>query len=70
MLTEFLEAIKNEVSYKHWYFGHYHEDMDIDDKHTCVYYNIIKLDGGVFSAVYQSDQPNKSSIVISDCATS
>jgi len=45
MLTEFLETIKNEVSYKHWYFGHYHEDIEIDEKHTCVYNNIIRLDG-------------------------
>jgi len=46
MLTDFLEAIKNKVSYKHWYFGHYHEDIEIDDKHTCVYYKIIKPDKG------------------------
>ena len=39
-LTEFLEAVKNEVSYKHWFFGHYHLDEDIDDRHTCVFNEI------------------------------
>jgi len=40
-LTEFLEAVRNEVSYKHWYFGHYHLDEDIDDRHTCVFDKIV-----------------------------
>jgi len=42
-LTEFLEAVKNEVSYKHWYFGHYHLNEAIDDKHTCVFDEIVLL---------------------------
>ena len=42
-LTGFLEAVKNEVRYKHWYFGHYHRDGWTDGKHTCVYNQIIKL---------------------------
>ena len=23
-LTEFLQLIENQVSHKHWYFGHFH----------------------------------------------
>lgn len=42
-LTNFLEAIKAGTQYKHWYFGHFHEDRDIDKKHTLLYYNIIPL---------------------------
>ena len=42
-LTEFLEVIKNEVEYMHWYFGHYHLNKSIDEKHTCLYDQIIKL---------------------------
>jgi len=42
-LTEFLEALKNEVSYKHWFFGHYHLDEDIDDRHTCVFDKIVRV---------------------------
>ena len=42
-LTDFLEDIKKSVKYKHWYFGHFHDDRDIDKKHTLLYYNIIPL---------------------------
>lgn len=42
-LTDFLEDIKKTVKYKHWYFGHFHDDRDIDKKHTLLYYNIIPL---------------------------
>lgn len=43
-LTDFLEDIKNSIKYKHWYFGHFHDDRDIDEKHTLLYYNIIPLE--------------------------
>lgn len=41
--TEKLNFIDNEVTYKHWYFGHYHIDLRISDKKTCVYNNIYQL---------------------------
>lgn len=43
-LTDFLEDIKNSIKYKHWYFGHFHDDRDIDEKHTLLYNNIIPLE--------------------------
>lgn len=43
-LTNFLEGIKTGTQYKHWYFGHFHGDRDIDKKHTLLYYNIIPLE--------------------------
>ena len=43
-LTNFLEVvIKRDLQYKHWYFGHYHFDQAIDEKHTCVYNRIVQL---------------------------
>ena len=42
-LTEFFDAIKREVKYKKWYFGHYHEDRNIDRKHSCLYNDIVIL---------------------------
>ena len=42
-LTEFLEEVKNTVSYKKWFFGHYHSDSVLDEKHTCAYYRINSL---------------------------
>lgn len=42
-LTNFLETVKQDLEYKKWYFGHYHIDREIDEKHAAVYNNIIKL---------------------------
>ena len=42
--TDFLEAIKRGTKYKHWYFGHFHDDRNIDDKHTLLYNHIIPLE--------------------------
>ena len=38
-----LNFIDEEVNYKHWYFGHYHKDLQISSKKTCVYQNIYQL---------------------------
>lgn len=35
-MTDFLESLAQTVEYKHWYFGHYHDIIDID-KHTILY---------------------------------
>lgn len=42
-LTNFLDCIRDNVQYKHWYFGHFHEDKQIDDKHSMLYNKIIKI---------------------------
>ncbi len=42
-LNDYLERIERSTSYGHWYFGHYHTDMD-DGKHTAVYDRIIRLE--------------------------
>lgn len=41
MLTDFLDALKNQVSYDKWYFGHYHIDREVDEKHIAVFDKII-----------------------------
>lgn len=42
-LTGFLERIKNTVEYKKWYFGHYHNDININAKEVLLYNQIIEL---------------------------
>ena len=32
------------LKFKHWYFGHYHRDRQIDDKYTCLYNLVERLD--------------------------
>jgi len=36
-LREYLEQIKNTAIFKHWYFGHFHDDIDIGDKFSMLY---------------------------------
>lgn len=42
-LTEFFSEMDTFVNYKLWFFGHYHMDKSIDDKHIMVYNDIIEL---------------------------
>ena len=42
-LTEYFEALEGKLTYKHWYFGHYHLNEKIDEKHTVLYHEIIQL---------------------------
>lgn len=38
-----LSYFEENVTYKHWYFGHYHLDGDLNDKKTVLYDQIIPL---------------------------
>ncbi|MBE6827486.1 MAG: metallophosphoesterase [Ruminococcaceae bacterium] len=44
-LTGFLEWIMQTANYRHWYFGHFHLDDEIDSKHTAVLFKVHRLDG-------------------------
>ena len=40
ILTDFFEEIKNKATFKKWFFGHYHMDIEIDGKFRCIFNNI------------------------------
>lgn len=42
-LLDYLEKIKNSITYSHWYYGHYHKDID-NENLSCIYNRIIKLE--------------------------
>lgn len=42
-LTKYLSRIAEYITFKDWYFGHFHKDVDIDNYH-CLYDRVIKLD--------------------------
>jgi len=42
-LTQFLSMIDGKLEYKHWFFGHFHDDRVIDNKHTMLYEDIIRI---------------------------
>jgi predicted phosphodiesterase len=43
VVNKYLQEIEDKVKYKHWYFGHFHEDIEIDEKHTLAYNKIIRI---------------------------
>lgn len=44
ILTDYFDELEEKLEFKHWYCGHYHENRDIDDKHTILYEQIIPLE--------------------------
>ena len=41
--NQILDVLNEKINYKHWYFGHWHIDKNIDKKHTCLYNKIIPI---------------------------
>ena len=37
------DEIEEKIRYKHWYFGHFHRDIELDEKHTGVYHRLLPL---------------------------
>ena len=42
-LTEYLEQVRQTVDYSLWFFGHYHDDRAVDDKHVLLYEGVVAL---------------------------
>lgn len=45
-LTSFLNEIQRKVTYKHWYFGHFHVDMELWRNQTAVLSCVRELETG------------------------
>ena len=41
--TDYLESIKGQVDYSKWFFGHYHDNKNINDKEILLYEQIIRI---------------------------
>lgn len=39
-----LQRIADNISFDNWWFGHYHNDIKIDDKFRCFYHEFEKID--------------------------
>ena len=44
ILTDYLQEIEGKLGYKHWFFGHYHMELDVDDKHSLLYHAIVPIE--------------------------
>lgn len=43
ILTDYFQELEKKLQYKQWYFGHYHMDMRVDERHFLLYCSIIKV---------------------------
>ena len=43
ILTDYLEKIKERISFKTWFFGHYHETQMIGQKFVMLYDSVVDL---------------------------
>ena len=61
--TNWLDTIRNQVTYKHWFCGHYHVDAKIAEDTTVLFNNIVKLASVKSSSHEEPDNANIYSIV-------
>ena len=43
-LTDYLQKISEKCEFKKWYFGHYHDNKQIDSKYILLYEDIVPLE--------------------------
>lgn len=42
-VTSYFDFMEDIIDFGHWFFGHYHMNKEIDEKHTCLYDEIIRI---------------------------
>lgn len=42
-LTDFLEIVERRLEFGHWLFGHYHRNQAVNEKHTLLWEDIVRL---------------------------
>lgn len=46
ILTDFFDTLEEQVHYKRWYFGHYHQNIRVDEKHILLLEEIVPAEDG------------------------
>ena len=44
-VAHYLQRVADKVAFKHWYFGHHHQDVRIGKRFTCVYNSVHAIVG-------------------------
>ena len=42
-LTEYLDGIRHMCNYKKWFFGHYHDNQNVNEKEILIYEQVIRI---------------------------
>ena len=45
VLTDFLDELEDKLQFRHWYYGHFHVDKNVDEKHTVLFQEFVELGG-------------------------
>ena len=45
-LRQYLQRVADNTDFTAWYFGHFHEDVEIEDMFFCLYDELKTIDGG------------------------
>lgn len=48
-LTDYLDRISKMVTFSHWFFGHYHANMEIGREFTLLYETIVDCEGNIMN---------------------
>lgn len=51
ILTDYFDKLESKLQYKQWFCGHYHKNLNLDDKHTILYEEIIPLKSEAWEAL-------------------
>lgn len=41
--TDYLEFVKNYTNFKKWFFGHYHDNINVNEREILIYEQIIRI---------------------------
>ena len=50
IFTDYLQEISEKCDFKKWYFGHYHDNKQIDNKYVLLYEDIVPLE---YESIFQ-----------------
>lgn len=42
-LNEYFTELEQNVKFKNWWFGHYHDDVELNNKHTLLYQKLVRI---------------------------
>ena len=42
-LTDYLQDVDEKLKYKKWFFGHYHDNCNVSEKHILLYEQIVRI---------------------------
>ena len=42
-LMAWLDRVEQRLTFRRWYMGHYHRDLDLDDRHTILYHRLVRI---------------------------